>query len=334
MKLKTSVSLMVALVLGLVTAKVGLDLLKRNQPAGTASARVVVAKKDMEPGYVIEATDIESQEVAANLVPAKAIKSINDVIGRTVTANLPTGQTILETLVAPKGAGAGLQAMVPPGMRAVTLDMSDSGAVAGMLSPGCRVDVIAALRKGDTTIAKTIVENVKIQNVGRTRTGYSSKTGPIDNGPVKSVTLLVTPRQAAAIELANNAGSRPRLVLRGTGDETASDSEMSARQLLGESEPEPVTPTAAAPKEDAFSNPAPGPEASKGREVEIIRAGQSTKITYDDQNGGATPASNKSQEEGSGATPTAKKPAGDQSRTASDKSSETSTRTDARQVIH
>src|SRR5436853_634370 len=81
-----------------------------------------------------------------------------------------------------------------------------------------RVVVAARLRDGDQTIAKTVVENVKVIAVGRTKS--SSSSGVVhETGPVRSVTLIVKPKDATRIELANNEG-RPRLVLRGNADTT------------------------------------------------------------------------------------------------------------------
>ena len=61
MKFKTSISFTIAVVLALITAKVGVDMMKKYGRGGTAGARVVVAKHDMEPGYVIDAEDIAKQ---------------------------------------------------------------------------------------------------------------------------------------------------------------------------------------------------------------------------------------------------------------------------------
>jgi Flp pilus assembly protein CpaB len=333
MKMKTSVSLMVALVLAGVTTKVGLDMMKKYRPGGVASlAKVVVATRDMEVGHVIADGDVELAEVPTGLVPAKAAKKVDEVVGRTVKAQLATGQAMFDGVLTPKGAGSGLQALVPKGMRMVTIDVSDSSAVAGMLVEGCRVDLIATLRKADTTIAKPVVENVKVQSLQRQQTGYSSKTGAIMNGPVRSVTLLVTPKQAAAIELANASGSKPRLVLRGNSDDADADGEMNQYELLGEAPPEPVVEKPEPPKPDdsTFANVPPPEPVSKGRPVEIIRSGKSETIYYDDQNNPAK------KEEGSAAPPNPKGgttgPASDEPRTASGKAPESSARTEARSV--
>jgi pilus assembly protein CpaB len=184
-----------------------------------------------------------------------------------------------------KDAGSGLAAVLKPGMRAFAVDVNDSSSVAGMIDRGSKVDVIATLKRGDQTIAKAVVEDVEVHSVQRAVSGYSRREGQttaIENGPVKSVTLLVTPRQASAIELAKANGGNPRLVLRGTGDATTADGQMSERELLGlppEEAPKPEEPVA---KTDIFENP-PLPE-DKGRPVEIIRGGASSTVYIDDKN--------------------------------------------------
>ena len=122
------------------------------------------------------------------------------------------------------------------------------------------------------------------------------------------MTLLVTPDQAVKIELANSEG-KPRLILRGNSDETAGENaQVNRNGLLGR--PDPAPKAEAPPPTDVFDPPA---EPVKGRQVEIIRGGQTSTITYDDQG---------NQEEGTGATSTAagkgpKKPAGEAQRTES-----------------
>src|SRR5207247_1735545 len=154
----------------------------------------------------------------------KTIRNKKDAVGRTVLASVVTGYPLSETILAARDAGEGLQAMVPSGMRSVTVDVSESSGVAGLLVPGCHVDVIATLRNGEQSVAKTIVENVKVQFVARSRTGRMGRTsmelGEADvAGPAKTVTLIVTPKQANTIELANSQG-KTRLVLRGNADVT------------------------------------------------------------------------------------------------------------------
>src|SRR4051812_20842573 len=122
MKWKTSLSFAVAIVLGLITAKVGVDWMK-NQRAGLMGSgraiKVVIAKKDFEAGHRLEAADLSMRELPSDLVPATAFRQISEVVGRTVITPVVTGQTMFEGLVAAPGAGSGIQAIIPPGMRGV-----------------------------------------------------------------------------------------------------------------------------------------------------------------------------------------------------------------------
>jgi pilus assembly protein CpaB len=245
-------------------------------------------------------------------------------------ASLVGGFPVTDSVLAPLGSGTGMPAMVPAGMRAVTVDVSESSGVAGLLTPGCRVDVIATLRDGDQAVARTIVENVKVQFVQRGRSSSSSGrttiAGSPDGGPVKTVTLLVTPKQAAQIELANSSG-KPRLVLRGSAD-GSNDGNASASQneLLGKPDVAPAPPPAPAPVTDAFSEQ---PEPKKtGRPVQIIKGGNETIINFDDETGNKEAGSGG----GSGAAPAAgkgSKSAGEEQRTVSGAEPGKASRTDA-----
>src|SRR5688572_3348587 len=104
MKMKTSVSLVIALVLGLITAKVGLDLMKNYRGGPGLTARDVQAKKAMIAGHVIKAEDVDTQVVAVNLVPPNALHDPKEVIGRTANASIAPGQTMLEAMMIGKNA--------------------------------------------------------------------------------------------------------------------------------------------------------------------------------------------------------------------------------------
>jgi pilus assembly protein CpaB len=119
-------------------------------------------------------------------------------------------------------------------MRAVSVEVTESSGVAGLLLPGCRVDVIATLRQDNMQIAKTIVENAKVQAVG---VKMSRNKNESRGEPSKTVTLIVTSKDAEAIELASNSG-KPRLVLRGMADTDRSHSSgVTFAELSGQAVP-------------------------------------------------------------------------------------------------
>jgi pilus assembly protein CpaB len=174
---------------------------------------VVLAKHNLDAGAVLTLDDLILGDVASDAVPDTVFQSPDQLVGRVTVVPLIQGQAITTTLLAPRGVGPGLQAAVPTGMRAVTVDVNEVTGVAGYLVPGCHVDLIQTVRDEKTGMpqARTLAQNVKVTAIG-------VKHNPQDgDGGGHSITLLVTPPQAELIELACSVG-RPRFVLRGGND--------------------------------------------------------------------------------------------------------------------
>ena len=218
MNWKTWVPLVLAIVLGLIAAKAARDVLTTNRTAGNNKlTKIVVTRGDVQPGAVLSTADLTLTQVDAANAPAAAFNAIDKVVGRVSETLMVKGQPVIEAMLAPVGSGSGLQALVPPGMRAITIEVNEYTGVGAMITPGCRVDVIATLNdpKNDGRIAKTIVQNVKVTAVGQRTSGVETPASPAEMS--KSVTILATLEDAEAIELACAMG-RPRLVLRGGRD--------------------------------------------------------------------------------------------------------------------
>ena len=221
MNWKTWVPLVLAIVLGVVAAKVARDVMLKNKGNAVAAGKftkVVVTKGDVGPGKALTADDLTIGQVDKDNVPASSFTTVDEVVGRVSETMMVKGVPVVEAMLAPTGSGSGLQALVPTGMRAVTIEVNEFSGVAGLLTPGCRVDVIATINEGnsDSRIAKTIVQNVKVTAVGQKTTAAGNEPPP-PGEMFKSVTVLVPLTDAEAIELACSTG-RPRLVLRGGRD--------------------------------------------------------------------------------------------------------------------
>ena len=219
MNWKTWVPLVLAIVLGLVAAKAARDVIINSRTTANQGklAKMVVTRGDVQPGAVLTAADLTLSQVDAANAPAASFNAIDKVVGRVSETLMVKGQPVIEAMLAPIGSGSGLQALVPPGMRAITIEVNEYTGVGAMITPGCRVDVIATLNdpKTDGRIAKTIVQNVKVTAVGQRTSGVETPASP--NEMSKSVTILASLEDAEAIELACAMG-RPRLVLRGGRD--------------------------------------------------------------------------------------------------------------------
>jgi len=227
MNWKTWVPLIIAVILGLIAAKVGRDMLVNRKDSGPEGqlVRIVIAKRDIAPGHTLDANDLIEAAFPPESVPKGSFRPGAELAGRVAATQVIQGQPLLDSFLAMTGSGAGAQAIVPPGMRAVTIEVNETSGVAGLLVPGCRVDVVSTLVDQQTkaSIARTIVQNVKVLAVGQRLTvnnaGAKNESAMSAEAAVaRSVTLLVKPREAEAIDLASASG-RTRLVLRGWFDE-------------------------------------------------------------------------------------------------------------------
>jgi pilus assembly protein CpaB len=120
-----------------------------------------------------------------------------------------------------KGAGGGLAAMIPPGMRAVAVRVNEVVGVAGFVVPGMRVDVLisgntpgSASNQG--TITRTLLQNVEVLSAGQDFK-KDAEGKPV---VVQVINLLTTPEQAEQLSLAAGQ-TQIQLVLRNPLDRTA-----------------------------------------------------------------------------------------------------------------
>src|SRR4051812_20145432 len=168
MNWKTFIPLLLAIVLGLVAAKVARDTLNRqHQPAPQGHfTSIVVTKRSVAPGQELNAEDLTLGQVSPETAPEQSFDSIAAVLNRTAKVELVKGQAVVEPLLAEKGTGSGLQALVPAGMRAITIEVNEFSGVGGMIAPGSRGGVVGAIQGsgGGGVGARNI--RPKVENTG------------------------------------------------------------------------------------------------------------------------------------------------------------------------
>jgi pilus assembly protein CpaB len=302
MNVKTWIPLALAVVLGLIAAKVARDTIVRGRtsgPAQTRTVKIVVAAKPVSPGQELTADLLALGPIVAEAPPRGAFTDPAAVVGRAAATEMFPGQPVMDSLLAAKGSGSGLQALVPRGMRAVTVEVNETSGVAGLIVPGCRVDVVTTLTGASRqqTVAVTVVQDVLVQAVGQRMTAGRNPDEK-EPTPVRNVTLIATPREVEAIQLASSTGST-RLVLRGANDRGLhEDSGLTFLDLwrddsLLTAPVTPVTPVIPPPPvvevpvattrpsdpiaQDPFKGEAPRPR----RTVALIRGGVRTEVVFD-----------------------------------------------------
>src|SRR6266851_4260606 len=133
--------------------------------------RVLVASRNIELGALIKDGDVKMADWGG-AIPAGAIMKPEDAIGRGVVQPIIDGEPIFESRIAPKGAGAGLAATIPSGMRAVAVRVNDITGVAGFVTPGMHVDILIAgnppgAGTNTGTISKTLLQNIEVLSAGQ-----------------------------------------------------------------------------------------------------------------------------------------------------------------------
>jgi pilus assembly protein CpaB len=164
------------------------------------------------------------KEFPKELAPVGAFPKPEDVVDRSISIPMMKDDPVLESKLSPKGAGRGMAALVPLGMRAYTIQTPNvAQGVAGFILPGNKVDVLLSVTDGLMTpipfnvggsSARTsqvaggtttmLLQNVEILAVDQKIDAPAENR--VSDKDLRSVTLLVTPQQANLLTLGQNKG--------------------------------------------------------------------------------------------------------------------------------
>jgi len=235
-------------------------LINRTPPtqAKTTSVRVVLATKNLEIGTVIKQDDVAPAEWPG-AIPVGATTEVKDIVGRGVITAIFAKEPIIESRLAPKGAGGGMAAMIPPGMRAVAVRVNEVVGVAGFVVPGTHVDVLIS---GNTpggsgsqgTLTQTLLQNIEVLSAGQDFK-KDAEGKPIT---VQVVNMLVTPTQAEQLSLASSQ-TTIQLVLRNPLDHEIAKTPGTALQRLFTNGKAQAPPEVTSRPRVASQRPAPAP---------------------------------------------------------------------------
>ena len=182
---------------------------KSVEPIGQS---IVVAARDLERGTVITAADLQLSQVKGTL--KGSYSKVDEVLGGTLLDAVQKNEPLLEGRVAsldPKAGGA--SGGVAAGMRAVSIRVTESTGLMGLLHAGSRVDLQAVSERNGPAELRTILQNVEVLRV-------NPQLEPAANSrvPVPVATMLVPAQYADLIALAD-AGAHIRMTLRNPLDD-------------------------------------------------------------------------------------------------------------------
>lgn len=236
---------------------------KVEQKVEVAVTKVLVIKKTIDRGKLLQAEFLELKDWPEKLVPDGALKKMEDAVGRIAMNKLIVGEPILEGKLVAPGMYRGAGNLVRPGMRAYTIVSANAASsVAGLILPGDHVDIILTVQSdlndgsgGGTST--TLLQNVEILAIDR------NLEAPEDRGTgvLTSVTLLVSQRQASLLGLGQKAGVMTMALRNPEDDDNALTEPVTLAQLRFREELPTVEPRPAAePVVEPVSEPTPQTE--------------------------------------------------------------------------
>ncbi|HYG98778.1 MAG TPA: Flp pilus assembly protein CpaB [Terriglobales bacterium] len=179
----------------------------------TPTTTVVVAATDLAVGTRLEEKDLRLAKFPESDLPPGVFHSTAEAVGRGVIVPMTKNELVIISKLAGENAGAGLPALIPSGMRAVSVKVNDVISVAGFVTAGTRVDVILTGNPGEggneNLTTTTVLSNVQVLAAGQ----RLQKNEQGEPQQVTVITLLVTPEDAQKLTLASNEG-RIQLSLR------------------------------------------------------------------------------------------------------------------------
>lgn len=153
--------------------KINPDLLSSAEDGvnlGTAVLYVPVAQ--VSQGTKLGNIQLREEYWPKDKVPKGAVRNLEDVKEMYAKISLPAGQPVVrENLQATPPLGGGIEDLIPPGHRAVTIEVDATAGVEGYVTPGRHVDVMLTYLDSTDGVNKTriVVEDAIVVSFGGDR---------------------------------------------------------------------------------------------------------------------------------------------------------------------
>lgn len=216
------------LLLGALVIAIGTALAARSMFIGASAPKAEAAQQVPKGPKVLVATRalpvgtiISADSVAYQLWPKEMVQDayfidgesdMNKLLGTVVRYPVTAGQPVTQGALVKPGDRGFLAAALGPGMRAVTIPVSQKTGVGGFVFPGDHVDLVLtqtvkATDGGDQMrAAETILRNVRVLATDQS-TETETENGKTVVKTARTVTLEVTPKIAEKIAVAQNVGT-------------------------------------------------------------------------------------------------------------------------------
>ena len=182
---------------------------------------ILVATRDLPAMSVVDAASVARMTVFSNEAPDDALSNSVQVIGQVLVMPVTKGEAFTAGKLAKAEDRVNLAAVLPEGLRAMTVVLRTDTGVEELLYPGSIVDVVASFRlpaaagtPSGEIVSMTLLQALQVLAVGKESvvTGERDEDEKSGRGRVAStrrsvVTLLVDPEQAEVLQLATMHGT-------------------------------------------------------------------------------------------------------------------------------
>jgi pilus assembly protein CpaB len=172
--------------------------------------QIVVATQPLEFGTKLIPQNVRLQSWPANSIPEGAFTTIQDALrdNRVALRPIVPGEPILASKVSGKDGRATLAALLPDGMRAVSVPISDVNGVSGFVLPGTMVDVLLTRKiAGDGAQSEDLRADVVLQNVQVLAVDQLANDKAGEPKVSRTATLAVTLYDAQRLSIATKVGT-------------------------------------------------------------------------------------------------------------------------------
>ncbi|MGI4756749.1 MAG: Flp pilus assembly protein CpaB [Janthinobacterium lividum] len=199
--------------------------------APVATIHYIAPARQLAAGEVLRLDSLQTVNWPAEKPIAGAFSKADDLVGRAVLYPVDVNQPLTEKLVSVPGAGAGLAARIPEGMRAIALRSDEIMGVAGFLLPGSHLDVLVTYKADNSPDARTVTV---LQNAEVIAAGQQVQPDPQGRpATVNVVTLLLSPSDAERAVLASTQGTIHFIMRSGSDQGRTSDNGIVLSELGG-----------------------------------------------------------------------------------------------------
>ncbi|MBI2191792.1 MAG: Flp pilus assembly protein CpaB [Planctomycetes bacterium] len=222
--MKSKVALLIAIVLGVLAALAVRQYVTQKEVAiyeGKKPVEIIVARREIHEGEALTGPSIEAKQFPKDYLPPDSISWSDHsmTIGRKVSRLVKRGDPIqwADLIEKEEEKETGMQSRLAIEERAITLSVTRTSGVGGMIRPGDRIDLYATFRKqgpqraeGASLETYPILRNVQVlatdQNLSA-KDVMAARRSASAKESYTSLTLNVSPQEVGVLLHATETGN-------------------------------------------------------------------------------------------------------------------------------